>query len=134
MGASTTAIRLLRRTLTTRIASVAVGMTVAVWWGVRGMRWVTVAVTVILLGWTRMRVVMGVHLGLLVVVVTLVWVWGMGMGVISVTVALSVTIVVAVVVMMMRFAIVINTSSARITCLYIAGFSILRIAVAVCFR
>lgn len=47
-----------------------------------------------------------------------------GMGVISVTVALSVTIVVAVVVMMMRFAIVINTSSARITCLYIAGFSI----------
>lgn len=62
-------------------------------------------------------------------------VWG-GMGMISVTVALSVTIVVAVVVvMMMRFAIiVINTSSARITCLYIAGFSILRFAVAVCFR
>lgn len=28
------------------------------------------------------------------------------------------------VVVMMRFAIVINTSSARITCLYIAGFSI----------
>lgn len=49
-----------------------------------------------------------------------------GMGVISVIVALSVTILVVavVVVMMMRFAIIINTSSARITCLYIAGFSI----------
>lgn len=68
-----------------------------------------------------------VHLGVVGVMVTLVE------GMISVNVALSVTIVVAVVVMMMRFAIVINTSSARITCLYIAGFSILRIAVAVLF-
>lgn len=42
----------------------------------------------------------------------------------TVTVAVTVAVTKVKAVEMMRFAIVINTSSARITCLYIAGFSI----------
>lgn len=58
------------------------------------------------------------------------WIMIVGRIVVTVTLAVTVTMTLTVTVTkvkaveMMRFAIVINTSSARITCLYIAGFSI----------
>lgn len=60
------------------------------------------------------------------------WIMIVGRIVMTVTLAVTVTMTLTVTVAvtkvkaveMMRFAIVINTSSARITCLYIAGFSI----------